>query len=89
MSDVFISYARADRALAEPIKAKLEGLGVAVFFDIDGGIDPGEPFPVRIGDAVTETRAVLALWSPHALTREWCRKECHLPNNWASWCPPQ
>lgn len=78
MVDVFISYARADLALAEPIKSQLEALDLKLFFDIEGGIDAGDAFPVRIGDAVTGAKAVLALWTPHALSREWCRKECHL-----------
>ena len=76
--DVFLSYARADRAFAEPFLARFESLGLSVFFDIEEGIDAGDAFPIRIGDAIGAAKAVVALWTPHALTREWCRKECHL-----------
>ena len=76
--DVFISYARADRAAAEPIKEKLCSFGLTVFFDIEGGIEAGDAFPQRIADAVAQSRIVLALWTPYALTRPWPRRECFM-----------
>ena len=33
MADVFLSYARVDRALAEQVKAGLEAAGLTVFFE--------------------------------------------------------
>lgn len=78
MWDVFISYARDDRGLAEPIKQRLESLGLSVFFDIDGSIDAGDSFPQRIADAVAHSRVLLAIWTPNALAREWCRREAFL-----------
>lgn len=57
---------------------RLRDLGLDVFFDIEGSIDAGESFPQRIADGVAEAKAVLAIWSPLALTRDWCRRECFL-----------
>lgn len=76
--DVFISYARDDRSIAEPLKAILERLGLSVFYDVDGGVTSGDSFPQRIGDAVLDAKAVLAIWTPHSLTRPWCRSECYM-----------
>lgn len=75
MWDVFISYARDDRGLAEPIKQRLESFGLSVFFDIDGAIDAGDAFPQRISDAIKDSHVVLAIWTPTSLSREWCRRE--------------
>lgn len=71
MIDVFISYARSERALAEPLRRKLEGLGLTTFFDLHS-IDGGADFPDVVDKALREARAVLACWSPHYFTRQWC-----------------
>lgn len=73
--DVFISYAREDADLAEPLKVSLQKLGLSCFFDLDDGIHSGDAFPQRIADAVRESKAVVACWTPYALTRTWCRRE--------------
>ena len=74
MVDVFISYPRAQRERAEPIKAKLQALDLDVFFDIDG-IDGGAEFPSVITKALDTSRAVLACCSPLYFTRPWCITE--------------
>jgi formylglycine-generating enzyme required for sulfatase activity len=74
--DVFISYPRAERARAEPIKARLEALGLEVFFDIDG-VDGGAKFPAAITRALDASKAVLACCSPLYFTRPWCLDEAH------------
>jgi|GEM_PF-6149279 len=76
--DVFISYAREDAGLAEPLKGRLEALGLTCFFDLDDGIHSGDTFPQRIADAVRQSKAVVACWTPYALTRVWCRRECFI-----------
>jgi hypothetical protein len=75
VADVFISYTREERERAAVPKRELERLGLSVFFDIEGGIEAGDEFPQRIKDAVGEVSAVLACWSPHALSRPWVRRE--------------
>jgi hypothetical protein len=78
MADIFLSYARRDLALADPVRLRLEALGLEVFFDIEGGIDSGDTFPQAIGDAVTDAKVVVACWSPITMTRPWCRRECFM-----------
>lgn len=78
MSDVFISYTRDDRAHADQIKRRLEALGLDVFLDVDGGVESGSSFPQRIADEIAATKSVVAIWTPYALTRDWCRRECFL-----------
>lgn len=73
--DVFISYARSERNRVEPIKLKLEALGVSVFFDVEG-IDGGATFPDVIDQALRKSRAVLCAWSPIYFQRPWCLIEC-------------
>ncbi len=75
MVDVFISYPRAERARAEPIRDKLLALDLDVFFDLDG-IDGGANFPDVIDRALRASRAVLCCWSPLYFTRPWCLVEC-------------
>jgi hypothetical protein len=75
--DIFISYARSQRALAEPIKERLEALGYDVFFDIEG-IDGGADFPEVIDRALRKSKVVLACWSPTYFTRKWCLIEARI-----------
>lgn len=79
MVDVFISYRRAQRGMVEPIKNKLESLGLSVFFDIHG-IDGGADFPTVIDKNLKAAKAVLACWSPLYFDQrpppDWCMIEC-------------
>ncbi|MFN7056725.1 SUMF1/EgtB/PvdO family nonheme iron enzyme [Hyphomonas sp.] len=74
MVDVFISYARRQRHIAEPLKDRLVALGLDVFFDIEG-IDGGSVFPDVITRALDSSKAVLTCWSPLYFTRPWCLTE--------------
>lgn len=76
--DVFMSYAREERHLAEPVRIGLESLGLRVFVDLENGIYAGEAFPKRITNAIRDCKVVVACWTPYALDRDWCRKECLL-----------
>jgi formylglycine-generating enzyme required for sulfatase activity len=77
--DVFISYRRVERSEVEPIKDRLEALGLKVFFDIHG-IDGGADFPSVIDTNLRAAKAVLACWSPAYFERkpppDWCMVEC-------------
>ena len=77
MADVFISYARDERARADQVKAALEGLGLSVFLDVEG-LDGGDVFSDVLDRQVKTSGAVLGLWSPHALSRPWVRIECQI-----------
>ena len=77
MADVFLSYARQERASAETVKAGLEKLGLSVFFDVDS-LDGGDAFPDVLDREVKSAGAVVSLWSAHALTRPWVKIECRI-----------
>ena len=73
MADVFLSYARADRDLAETVVAALRGAGHDVWFDRD--IDPGQPWSAELDAAIRAARCVVVLWSKHSIDSQWVRKE--------------
>lgn len=75
VSDVFVSYAREEAASAETIRRALESLSLTVFFDIER-LDAGDVWSDVIDTELKSAGAVVALWSPHALTRAWVKKEC-------------
>lgn len=77
MADVFLSYARGDRAIAEQVKAGLEGAGLSVFFDVEG-LDGGDVFPDVLDREVKGAGAVVSLWSQHSLSRPWVKQECSI-----------
>jgi hypothetical protein len=76
MVDVFISYPQRERALMLPIKQRLEALGLILFVDVDGRLDGEATFPDALDKGVRASKAVLGVWSPWALTREWVKVEC-------------
>lgn len=77
MADVFISYARAERDVAEAVKLRLEAMGLSVFLDVDG-LDGGDVFSEKLDREVKTAGIVLGLWSPVALARPWVQIECDI-----------
>lgn len=73
MPDVFVSYKREDRGVAERIAGKLKKLGLDVW--IDSRLSAGEAFDAGIETALREAKAVLVLWSPASVGSEWVRNE--------------
>ena len=73
MSDIFISYAREDRAQAQRLAQALQQRGWAVWWDRE--ILPGQTFDREIERALDAARAVVVLWSPHAVASDWVRNE--------------
>jgi len=61
MSDVFISYARKDRAWAERLKDALMTYGLDVWWDAD--LMAGGSFTRVIQDELDKTKSVIVLWS--------------------------
>lgn len=74
--DVFVSYAPEDRAAAKALSERLSLLGLTVFFDTAKVREPDDSFPPRIAHGINSSRVVLAVWTPHALTRSRTRREC-------------
>lgn len=63
--DVFISYAREDRAKVEKIAHALTQQGLHVWWDPE--IKTGAGFRQEIADALTNTRSVLVIWSRYSV----------------------
>ena len=73
MADVFVSYARKDKARVAPLVAALEAQGWSVWWD--PAIDPGQQFDQLIADELERARAVLAVWTPDSVESRWVRGE--------------
>jgi len=73
MADVFISYARTDKALVAPLVAAIEGRGWSVWWDPE--IAPGQEFDEQIAAALGSARAVVVVWTPVSVASRWVRGE--------------
>lgn len=76
MGDVFISYARKDRALAEKIRSILEASGLPTWMDVR--IEPGTHFDATIEHAIRTADMVLVLWTLNSVQSNWVREEASL-----------
>ncbi|HJP99585.1 MAG TPA: TIR domain-containing protein, partial [Rhodanobacteraceae bacterium] len=73
MADVFISYARADKARVAPLVAAIEAKGWSVWWDPE--IAPGRQFDDEIDTALQAAKAVLVVWTPTSVVSRWVRGE--------------
>jgi len=73
MADVFVSYARADKARVTPLVAAIEAKGWTVWWDPE--IAPGRQFDDEIDVALQAAKAVLVVWTPTSVVSRWVRGE--------------
>jgi hypothetical protein len=73
MSDIFISYASADREHARELAQQLERLGWSVWWDRD--IQAGKTFAGVIESEIDRARCVIVLWSTASVGSRWVRDE--------------
>jgi TolB-like protein/tetratricopeptide (TPR) repeat protein len=73
MADVFVSYARADKARVAPLVAALESRGWSVWWD--RAITPGEEFDRTIATELALAKVVLVVWSAVSVESRWVRGE--------------
>jgi adenylate cyclase len=73
MADVFISYARADKARVAPLVKAIEARGWSVWWDPE--IAPGREFDDEIDTELMSAKAVLVVWTPASVTSRWVRGE--------------
>src|SRR6188472_1742039 len=73
MADVFVSYARNDKARVAPVVAAIEAKGWSVWWDPD--ITPGQEFDDQIEAEITAALAVLVVWTPTSVASRWVRGE--------------
>ncbi|NUS37567.1 MAG: TIR domain-containing protein [Lysobacter sp.] len=73
MADVFVSYARGDKARVAPLVAAVEAQGWSVWWDPE--ISPGQEFDDQIDVEIDQAKAVLVVWTPLAVASRWVRGE--------------
>ena len=73
MADVFVSYARSDKARVAPLVAAIEAKGWSVWWD--PAIDAGQQFDDQIEAELKAARAVLVVWTPTSAASRWVRGE--------------
>jgi eukaryotic-like serine/threonine-protein kinase len=73
MAEIFVSYAREDRARVRPLVAALEAQGWSVWWD--PAISPGQEFDRLINKELEEARAVIVVWTPASVDSRWVRGE--------------
>jgi uncharacterized membrane protein YhaH (DUF805 family) len=76
MADVFISYAREDGARAEQIARALGAIGLDVFWDTE--IPPGKTWADYIEEKLSQSKAMIVLWSAHSTSSQWVREEARM-----------
>lgn len=74
--DVFFSYAWEDIAQATEIVAAMRGLGLAVFQDFFRMQDYDD-IAEKIGSALYQSRALVALYTPDFMPSPYCRWELY------------
>ena len=73
MADVFISYARSDKARVAPLVAAIEAKGWSVWWDPE--MSPGQEFDDQIDAELMSAKAVLVVWTPTSVVSRWVRGE--------------
>ena len=73
MSEIFISYASADRERAKTIAEGLTAEGRSVWWD--RVIPPGRHFDEVIEEALNGARCVVVLWSQASVASNWVKTE--------------
>jgi hypothetical protein len=73
VADIFISYARPDRELAEGLADELSAQGYSVWWDTS--LVPGESFRSRLMAELEAAGAVVVIWTPNSVKSEWVVSE--------------
>lgn len=76
MGEVFLSYAREDKARAEQVAHGLAAAGVQVFWDSE--IPPGQTWADYIETKLTQCKALIVLWSETSTKSQWVREEARM-----------
>ena len=71
---VFLSYSDADRDFARELASQLSKRGCEVW-DPSDQLFPGDNWPLKTGEALKESKAMVVLLSPDSMKSEWVRGE--------------
>jgi TIR domain/FHA domain len=72
-TDIFLSYARTDRAAARMFAEAFADEGFSVWWD--ASLHSGETFDEVIEQRLRDAKAVVVLWSPRSVASRWVRAE--------------
>jgi adenylate cyclase len=73
MADIFVSYARSDKARVAPLVAAIEAKGWSVWWD--PAIAAGQQFDDQIDAELQAASAVLVVWTATSVASRWVRGE--------------
>jgi TIR domain len=73
MADIFISYSKADHALASNLSAFLGAEGWTVWYDKSLGA--ADLYRDEIMKQLAAARAVITIWTPNSIKSDWVRAE--------------
>lgn len=73
MADVFLSYARQDRDVAQRLAHEIDRRGWTVFWDRT--ILPGTEFDSKISEELALAKCVVVLWSSASVGSRWVKEE--------------
>src|SRR6516162_5057497 len=79
MADIFISYSKADHALASKLSAFLEAEGWSVWWDTS--LAAADLYRDEIMKQLALARAVIAIWTPNSIRSDWVRAEAGTAKN--------
>jgi tetratricopeptide (TPR) repeat protein len=85
MTDVFISYARADRSWTERLDKVLRKNGFSVWWDHD--LTPGHEFSDEIEKALQAAKSVIVIWSEHSAASTFVRDEARIAKDFNKLIP--
>jgi uncharacterized membrane protein YhaH (DUF805 family) len=76
MADVFVSYAREDKARAEQVAGAVGALGFDVFWDSE--VPPGQSWADYIESKLSQCKVMIVLWSATSTRSQWVREEARM-----------
>lgn len=85
MADVFISYKREDRRMAERLSIALEQLGFSVWWDFD--LLSGDQYRRAIRAVIDQCKAAIVLWSVRAIDSDFVMDEATYAKGQGKLCP--
>lgn len=87
MADVFISYKKEDRALAELVAGAFEAYKLETWFD--SSLAGGQAFRSAIGEELRKAKAVIVIWSKRSVRSDWVLDEADYAKGYAKLVPVQ
>lgn len=73
VAEIFLSYSREDRSIAESIANELRTLGIDIWWDDE--LYGGEDFRHRISEILSKVSLVIVLWSQHSVESQFVINE--------------